>query len=296
MDNSFCNICPRNCNVDRNTSLGYCSQKSNIKIARAALHYWEEPCISGKSGSGTVFFSGCNLKCIYCQNREIALGNVGKEISDERLVEIFFELKEKGANNINLVTPTHYTQKIMTAIENAKSNGFDLPFLWNTSGYEKPDTIANLKGYIDIFLTDFKYMDSSTSNNYSHCPDYYQIAKEALDVMVHNVLPNEYYSNGIMKKGVIVRHLLLPGHIEESKKILSYLFEKYNNTIVYSIMNQYTPPKIKLKYDNLNRKVTSYEYSKLVDYALKLGIENAYIQDGDTSKESFIPDFNYEGV
>lgn len=296
MQSDICSICPRECRVDRKIKLGFCNQTNTVKIARASLHFWEEPCISGECGSGTIFFSGCNLKCIYCQNRDISSFGFGKEISIDRLFEIFYELKDKGANNINFVTPTHFTYQILSAIDKARASGFDLPFVWNTSGYEKVDTIKDLKGYIDIFLTDFKYYSQDLSYKYSLCKDYFDISKLALNQMVEQSSPNAYFSNGIMKKGVIVRHLLLPGHIEDSKKVLSYLFSQYENSITYSLMNQYTPPKIKLKYENLNRKVTKYEYDKLIDYANSLGITNAFIQVGETAKDSFIPDFNLEGT
>lgn len=291
-----CDICPRNCNIDRTQLTGLCGEKDEIRLARAALHFWEEPCISGKSGSGTIFFSGCNLRCIYCQNRKIASGLIGKTVTDERLIEICYELKEKGANNINFVTPTHYTEKIIKTIDTLKSKNFDLPFVWNTSGFEKPETIMKLKDRASIYLTDFKYLSPDLSKKYSNAYSYPEFAKKSLDIMVENS-PDLIFKDGLLKKGVIIRHLILPGHVDASINVMSYLFSRYGNTVIYSIMNQYTPPSdIKLEYDNLNRKLTKYEYEKVVDHCLKLGIENAYIQDGETQKESFIPEFNYEGI
>ena len=295
-DTNLCNICPRNCNVNRNEKTGFCNESNTIRLARAALHFWEEPCISGETGSGTVFFSGCNLKCIFCQNKNIASGLIGKEVSIDRLCEIYYELESKGACNINLVTPTHFTNQIIESIDIVKSKGFKLPFVWNSSGYEIPNTIELLKNRIDIYLTDFKYLDSNLAKQYSNANNYPYYAKLALDKMIENA-PNLVFENNLLKKGVIVRHLVLPGCIDDSLNIISYLFSKYGNKVIYSIMNQYTPPSNEvLKYKNLNRKLTSYEYDKVVKHCLKLGVDNAYIQIGETQKESYIPDFNYEGV
>ncbi len=285
----ICNICPRKCNVDREKTQGFCGVNEKIKISRAALHFYEEPCISGKSGSGTVFFSGCNLKCVYCQNKIISSG-FGKEISEERLEKIFFELKEQGANNINLVTPDHFVKKTIPVLRSAKENGLDLPIVYNTSGYCDENVIKELKGLVDIYLTDFKYFNNETAKKYSKVSDYTAVAKKALKAMVNNVGAPKYFENGLLKSGVIVRHLCLPNFLDESKDILDYLYKTYKNDIIISIMNQFTPINIE-NYPEINRKLTEKEYQNIVDYANLIGISNAYIQEGDTAKESFIPSF-----
>lgn len=295
-----CTLCPRNCRKDRfHGEIGVCGQTEVIKIARAALHYWEEPCISGEKGSGAIFFSGCALHCVFCQNQEIANGTVGKEISGSRLTEICLELQEKGANNINLVTPGHFVPQIIPAIEQAKKEGLTLPIVYNTSSYEHVDTLKKLEGIVDIYLPDFKYMSAELSAKYSHAPDYSERAKEAIAEMVRQTGPASFYEKDgqeLMGKGVIVRHLQLPGCMEDSKRIVQYLYETYGENIYISIMNQFTPLKHVERYPELNRKVTEQEYDELVDYAIELGVENGFIQEGDTAEESFIPDFNYEGV
>lgn len=293
-----CTLCPRNCGIDRDEKVGYCKVTNQIMLARAALHLWEEPCISGETGSGTVFFSGCNLLCVYCQNHDIAAGKVGKVVTIDRLVDIFFELKKKGANNINLVTGSHYTLQIIDAIRQAKEKGFDLPFVYNTSSYEKAEQIEALKGYIDIYLPDLKYIDSTISKKYSNAEDYFSVASKAIDTMVKQVGEAVIHDEtGMMQKGVIVRHLTLPGCMEDSKAVLRYLYETYGDTIYISIMNQYTPMKdITINYPELNRKITEDEYDELVNFAIELGIDNGFIQEGETASESFIPSFDLEGV
>ena len=289
-----CNLCHRNCNINRYEEKGMCNASNNLKIARAALHYWEEPCISGEEGSGTIFFSNCNLKCIFCQNREISTKGFGKEISIEKLSKICLELQEKGANNINLVTPTHYVPSIIKGIKLAKENGLKLPIVYNTSTYENISTIKMLKDIIDIYLPDLKYKDDDLAKQYSNVKDYFKYATENIDEMYKQV-GKPIFENDLMKKGIIVRVLLLPGHVDDAKEIIKYLYEKYKNNIYISIMNQYTPIS-RLKYDNLNRKVTEKEYDELINYAIDLGVENAFIQEGETQSESFIPIFNLEGV
>lgn len=295
-----CTLCPRNCKKNRlEGEVGICGQTEKLKVARAALHYWEEPCISGEKGSGAIFFSGCALHCVFCQNREIANGTVGKEISKERLTEICLELQEKGANNINLVTPGHFVPQIISAIEEAKREGLSIPIVYNTSSYENVDTIKKLEGIVDIYLPDFKYMNSKISAAYSHAPDYSKVAKAAIAEMVRQTGEASFYqkeNQELMKKGVIVRHLLLPGNLADSKEIVRYLYEIYHDKIFISIMNQFTPLASLESYPELNRKVTEEEYDELVDYAIELGIENGFIQEGETAEESFIPEFNYEGV
>jgi len=289
-----CTLCPFSCGVDRNINVGRCKATSELKVARAALHFWEEPCISGKNGSGTIFFSGCPLHCIYCQNKEISDFQSGKIIDKDRLSEIFFELKDKGAENINFVTPTHYLPHIIYAIEKAKKQGFSLPFVYNTSGYEKVDSIKALDGLIDIYLPDFKYYGKDAAKEYSNCENYVTVAKNAIDEMFKQV-GKPVFKDGMMKKGVIVRHLVLPGEVSTAKMILKYLYNTYKDDIYISIMNQYTPMGENLP-DILKRKITLKEYEDVVSFALSLGIKNAFIQDGETAKESFIPAFNNEGV
>ncbi len=295
-----CTLCPRNCFVNRKLGeKGICGQSSTLKVARAALHFWEEPCISGEKGSGAVFFSGCALHCVFCQNQEIANGSVGKEISKERLSEIFLELQEKGANNINLVTPGHFVPQIVPAIERARNQGLNLPIVYNTSSYENVDTIRKLEGIVDIYLPDFKYMSSSLSEKYSHAPDYSEVAKKVVAEMVRQTGAASFYEKEgqeLMQRGVIVRHLILPGCMEDSKNIIRYLHDAYGDTIYLSIMNQFTPLKNVEKYPELNRKLTEDEYDEVVDFAIDLGVENGFIQEGETAEESFIPDFNCEGV
>ena len=289
-----CSLCHRNCNINRYEEKGICNASNNLKIARAALHYWEEPCISGEEGSGTIFFSNCNLKCIFCQNREISTKGFGKEVSIEKLSEICLELQEKGANNINLVTPTHYVPSIIKSIKQAKEKGLKIPVVYNTSTYENIDTIKMLKDIVDIYLPDLKYKDNNLAKKYSNVKDYFKYATENIDEMYKQV-GKPIFEKDLMKKGIIVRVLLLPGHVEDAKEIIKYLYEKYQNNIYISIMNQYTPIS-KLKYDNLNRKVTEKEYDELINYAIDLGVENAFVQEGETQSESFIPSFNLEGV
>ena len=295
-----CDLCPRKCLVDRKKGeKGICGQTENLKVARAALHFWEEPCISGDAGSGAVFFSGCPLHCVFCQNENIANGTVGKEISLERLVDIFLELQEKEANNINLVTPGHFVPQIVKALDQAKKEGLTLPVVYNTSSYETVDTIKMLEGYVDIYLPDFKYMSPVLSKKYSHAPDYAQVAKAAIAEMVRQT-GKAVFVNGdednLILRGTIVRHLTLPGCMEDSMQILKYLHETYGDTIYISIMNQFTPLSNLEKYPELNRKITDEEYEALVDYAIEIGIENGFIQEGDTAEESFIPAFDCEGV
>lgn len=265
--------------------------------ARAALHFWEEPCISGTKGSGTVFFSGCNLRCIFCQNYEIALGKWGKEISLNRLADIFLELQAAGAHNINLVTPTHYIPQIRCALIKAKTMGLTLPIVYNTGSYEKVSSLRLLEGLVDIYLPDLKYFSSTLSLSYSHAADYFEVATAAITEMFRQVgKPQFDNQTGLLKKGIIVRHLLLPGQTKDSKKILRYLHETYRNDIYVSIMNQYTPLPQVASIPELNRKITAEEYAKVLRFAEALGIEQGFLQEGDTADESFIPPFNYEGI
>lgn len=296
---SDCTLCPRECHVNRNAGeIGYCGQTAILKAARAALHFWEEPCLSGTNGSGAVFFSGCNLRCVYCQNHEIAQGLSGLEISTSRLSDIFLELQEKGAHNINLVTPTHFVPQIITALQAAKKQGLFIPVIYNSSAYEKTDTLKMLDGLIDIYLPDLKYQNADLSERYSHAPDYFHTAVRAIDEMVRQVGTPVFTDDAdpLMKKGVIVRHLLLPGCEKDTRRILRYLHETYKNDIYVSIMNQYTPLPQVGSIPGLNRKISSREYEKIVDFAISIGIENGFIQEGETASESYIPPFDYEGI
>lgn len=293
----LCNLCPRECNVDRGLGkAGFCKVPNQIKVSRAALHFWEEPCISGEEGSGTVFFSGCNLRCVYCQNRKIAEGVYGKEITVDKLAAIFLELQEKGANNINLVTPSHYVLQIIEALKLAKEGGLNVPIVYNSSAYEKVETLKKLKGYINVYLPDFKYMDSALSLKYSAAEDYSQVAKNAIEEMVRQVGTTEFDERGILRKGVVVRHLVLPGYTKDSKEVIKYLYDTYKNDIFISILSQFTPMNGLDKYPEINRKVSEEEYGEVVDFAIEIGVENGFIQEGDVAEESFIPDFDCEGV
>lgn len=297
MNLSKCDICPRKCGVNREKGeLGFCKMKDKIKIARYSLHYWEEPIISGETGSGTIFFSGCNLKCIFCQNYKISSENMGKEISVERLKEICLELQNMGANNINLVTGTHFLPLIKEALILAKKEGLTIPIVYNTSSYENVESLKEMEGLIDIYLPDLKYYDNKLAENFSLANNYFEIATNAIKEMVRQT-GKPVIENNIMKKGVIVRHLLLPNHLEDSKKIIKYLHDTYDEDIYISIMNQYTPIKKFDKYPELNRTLTYKEYDELVNYACDLNITQAFIQEGETCKESFIPDFtNYDEI
>ncbi len=306
-----CNICPRNCGVNRaNGQLGYCGCDDKIRLARAALHFWEEPCISGKNGSGAVFFSGCSLRCVFCQNYDIARAKVGKEISPAKFVDILLDLQEQGANNINLVTPTHYINSIIKGIEKAKEQGLNIPIVYNTSSYEKVDTLKRLEGIVDIYLPDFKYFNNDLAFKYSRAKDYKEVSEAAIEEMhrqqPQNIFKKENDITGkiiteaedgyIMQKGVIVRHLMLPDQMEDSKNVIKYLHETYGNSIYISMMSQYTPLKHVEEYPELNRKVSRTKYDQLVDYAIDLGVENGFIQEEDVAEESFIPEFDYTGL
>lgn len=303
-----------------------------IRVARAALHFWEEPCISGTAGSGAVFFSGCNLGCVFCQNYAISRGHVGKNITVQRLSDIFLELQDKGANNINLVTAGHFLPVVIDALEDAKNRGLSIPIVYNTSSYEKVEAIRDLDGLVDIYLPDLKYVSSRLSGDFSKAPDYFEVASKAIEEMVrqtgepeffvkkkaslnqqmslwesedvmdaatYNECADDLMSEGkevLMKRGTIVRHLLLPGCTEDSKAVVKYLYETYGDSIFISIMNQYTPMLQVAGHPLLSRKVTDDEYNEVLDYAIDSGIENAFMQEGDVAEESFIPDFDCEGL
>ncbi|MBO4389445.1 MAG: radical SAM protein [Lachnospiraceae bacterium] len=345
-ENTGCSLCPRNCHTERRK--GFCAgyertddvptadlkgERDIVTLSRVALHYFEEPCISGTRGSGTVFFTGCNLRCVFCQNRTIALGHHGKEVSLERFTEDLLRLQEQGANNINLVTPSHYVPQIVRVLSALRQDErLRIPVVYNTASYEKVNAVRALEGLVDVYLPDLKYYSSELSKAYAAAPDYFEVASRAIREMVRQVTEGggpsvfsekegvlatekERHSaslrtppkfcgieEGILTRGIIIRHLVLPGHTEDSKKIISYLHAEYGNEVTLSIMNQYTPcispedPMAK-KYPELTRRLTEREYDKVVDYAIQIGVENALIQEGPTALESFIPSFeNLEGV
>lgn len=281
-----CTLCPRNCGVNRRRGqVGFCGLTDSVKIARAALHYWEEPELSQDAGSGAIFFTGCNLRCIYCQNHDISSDNNGYEISVEQLAREYIRLQEEGALNINLVTAAMHVPRVIMALDMAKGLGLNIPVVYNSSGYESIKTLKMLEGYVDIYLPDLKYLNSALAEELSNVKDYPEVAMAALD---------EMYSQ---KKKMIVRHLVLPGHTKESMEVIKYLYEAYGDDICISIMSQYTPIEslsdkfLKKNHSELTRRITKREYDKVVNYALELGIENAYIQERDVALESFIPDF-----
>lgn len=289
-----CTLCPRRCGVDRgNGKKGYCGESDRIRVARTSLHQWEEPCITGKYGSGTVFFSGCGLKCIFCQNHNIADSSVGMEFTRKELAEAFLRLQEKKASNINLVTAGHFVKQLVPVLESAKMKGLTIPVVYNTSGYETVESLRRLEGLVDIYLPDCKFYDSEIAKQYAKAPDYFQVAKDAIAEMVRQVgEPVFDEETGNVLKGVIVRHLILPGHTKDSMEIIKYLYETYGDMIYISILNQYTPMGKWESFPNLNRRVTKREYEKVLGYALDLGVENAYIQEGETADQSFIPEFD----
>lgn len=314
-----CTLCNRNCKVNRNNNqIGYCNASNKVKIARASLHLWEEPPISQGNGSGTVFFSHCNLKCVFCQNYDISQGPknnfnneissntakpdpckapvIGVEVSIKRLSEIFLELQEKGANNINLVTPTHYVPQIIEALKIAQKNNLTIPILYNTNGYDSIETIKALDGYVDVYLPDFKYFNNKYAVKYSTANNYAENAIKVINEMVSQVGKPKFDSHGNMIKGVIVRHLMLPGLLFDSKKIIDYLYNKHKDDIYISLMNQYIPMFNAHNYPEINKPLNPKHYDSLINYALELGVKNGFIQDEGTNKSDFIPDFNLEGV
>lgn len=295
---SDCTLCPRRCHANRAAGqTGFCGQTAQLRAARAALHFWEEPCISGDCGSGTVFFSGCSLQCIFCQNHEIALGESGKVISVERLSQIFLGLQDKGAANINLVTAGHFIPQICRALELSKADGLSIPIVYNTGSYEEVASLRLLEGLIDIWLPDLKYFSGDLSARYSSAPDYFQVATAAIAEMFRQTPATVFDSKtGLMQRGIIVRHLMLPSQAADSKKILRYLHTTYGDAIYISIMNQYTPLAGVSEIPELNRKVTPEEYRRVLDFADRIGIENGFMQEDGTAAESFIPPFDYEGI
>ena len=286
-----CVICPRKCGVNRYQERGFCGADNAIKVSYYSLHMWEEPVLSGKNGSGTIFFSHCNLRCLYCQNKKISIDGYGKKISNKKLKEIMLKLQEDGAHNINLVTPTHYIPQIVKVLHNIKDKDLIIPVVYNTSSYENVGSLKILNGLVDIYLADLRYYDDELAKKYSFCDDYFETATMAIDEMFRQTGTFVIGDDGIMKKGLIVRVLVLPGHVHDAKEIIQYLYQTYHDDIYISIMNQYTPIE-KYCYENLNRKLTEEEYEDVINYALTIGVSKAFIQEGDTALESFIPDFN----
>lgn len=286
-----CNICPRKCNVDRTLKTGVCGVSDTLKIARAAAHFWEEPCISGTRGSGTVFFSGCNMKCVFCQNYEISTGCFGKEITTDRLCEIYRELIDSGVHNINLVTPTHYAEKIIESLEKPLA----VPVVYNSSGYDSVETLRKFDGKIQIYLPDMKYMDSSLAKKYSLAPDYPEKAKDAISEMFRQVGEAVFDEDGIMQKGVIIRHLMLPGEAENTLDVIDWVSAEFGDKVVFSLMSQFTPNK-NCSIPELQKTVSEDEYNKAVDYMYLCGMENAYVQDFSSAKKEYTPPFDLSGV
>ena len=292
-----CNLCPRNCSINRSAGeLGFCNSSVDIKVAKVSLYYWEEPCISGTSGSGAVFFSNCNLRCVFCQNYKISHEGLGKTVSINRLSEIFLQHQKRGALNINLITPTHYVPQIIEALKLAKDKGLSIPILYNSSGYENIDTIKALRGFIDVYLPDLKYYNDKYAIKYSNAPNYFNTASRAITEMVSQVGETKFDSNGIIQSGVIVRHLMLPGLLFDSKKIIDYIYTSFKNNVYISLMNQYTPMHKSFAYPEINKKVNPNHYDALINYCLKLGITNCYIQESESSSKSFVPDFDLSEI
>ncbi len=292
-----CSICPRHCNVDRAVETGYCDVPEQPKIAKAFLHMWEEPCISGTRGSGTIFFSGCNLKCVYCQNYHISQENFGKLVTLERLKEIVKELVSKGAHNINLVNPSHYTDPIYQAISELKEAGeLTVPVVYNSNGYETVETLKTLAGVIDVYLPDLKYSTGEAALKYSKAKDYPEISKKAVLEMYRQVGSPVLDEDGIIRKGLIIRHLILPGHTKESINVLDWISDNLPKSVYVSLMSQYTPFYAAEKYPEINRPITRKEYEKVVNHLYRLGFEEGYVQERQSADIQYIPDFNLEGV
>lgn len=290
-----CNICPRSCNVNRYEKLGYCRSNDRVKVAKSFLHKWEEPCISGNNGSGTVFFSNCNLGCVFCQNHDISQDGYGKEVSIERLSEIFVDLQRKGAHNINLVTPSHYSIQIREAIIIARGKGLSIPIIYNSNGYENVEELKKLEGLIDIYLPDIKYYDNKYSLRYSKAQNYFAFASKAVLEMLRQVgIPK--FRDGILVKGLMIRHLMLPGLIFDSKKIVDWVIGNLPKEVYFNVMCQYTPLNKAVEYDEINKKLNKGHYESLIDYAQSKGLENGYFQDTDSATDEYVPCFDLEGI
>lgn len=291
-----CLLCPRNCGVNRaEGSIGFCNSGKDVKIAKAYLHQWEEPCVSGSNGSGTVFFSNCNLRCVFCQNYKISHESLGKEVTVEELGEIFIKLQKKGAHNINLVTPTHYAPQIIEALKAAKKNGLSIPVLYNTNSYENVETIKALNGHVDVYLADLKYFKDDYAIKYSAGKDYFYHASRAIMEMFNQVGKAEFDENGMIIKGIVIRHLMLPGLLFDSKKVIDHIYQTFGDDVFISLMNQYTPMYKAAEYTEINKNLKPKHYDSIIEYCLGLGIHNAFIQDSGTASEAFVPDFDVKG-
>lgn len=288
-----CELCPRKCGVDRQKNKGFCRVSDKITLGRAGLHFWEEPCISGYGGSGTIFFSGCNMGCIFCQNMSLSRGEVGKEVTAKRLREIFYELIDDGADNINLVTPTHFVPEIVNALS---AERLPVPVVYNTSAYEEISTLKMLDGLIDIYLPDLKYKDAVLAKKLSSAPDYYEKAVPAIHEMIMQTGECVFDDEGMLLKGTIIRHLVLPGHLDNTYDIIDTFADNFSGRAMFSLMSQYTPPKKKLPFESLNRRLTAEEYEKAVDYMYLSGIEDGFLQELSSAKEEYTPEFNLYGV
>ena len=294
---SNCNVCPRNCGIDRNSEkVGFCKSGATVKVAKAYGHMWEEPCISGTKGSGTIFFSNCNLRCVFCQNHDISQFSIGKEISVERLSEIFLEQQAKGYHNINLVNPTHYVPQIIAALDMAKKSGLTIPVVYNSNGYENIESIKALKGYIDVYIPDLKYFNDKYAIKYSSAPNYFNISSKVIGEMVAQVGTQVFNEDDIMIKGVIIRHLMLPGLLFDSKKVVDYIYKTFGDSVYLSLMNQYTPMFKATEYAEINKPLNPNHYDSLIDYCVDLGYKNAFIQESGTSSTVYVPDFNLQGI
>lgn len=296
MEMTECRLCPRQCGVDRSKRTGYCGVSYRVKLARAALHFWEEPCISGERGSGTVFFSGCALKCVFCQNYQLSAGHFGKEVSIQRLAEIFLELQQQGAHNINLVTGGHYVPQIVQALELVRKD-LKIPVVYNSSGYETVETLRQLKGYVDIYLPDLKYYSPERSARYSNAKDYFAVASQAVQEMFSQVGPVQFDEQGMLQKGVVVRHMVMPNGVEDTMDILTWIAEHLPlDDILVSVMSQYTPFYKSADYPEINRRLTQEEYDRVLDWMECMGIEQGFVQELSSAKEEYTPDFSLQGV
>ncbi len=292
-----CKLCPRKCSINRLAGeLGFCNASMDIKIANVSLYYWEEPCISGVSGSGAVFFSNCNLECVFCQNYKISHEGTGKTVSIHRLSEIFLEHQTRGALNINLVSPTHYVPQIIEALKLAKNKGLNIPVLYNSNGYENINTIKALRGFIDVYLPDLKYYDDKYAIRYSKAPNYFNTACEVITEMVSQVGEAKFDHYGIIESGVIIRHLMLPGLLFDSKKVIDFIYNFFHDDVYISLMNQYTPMNNSASYPEINKILNPNHYDALINYCLTLGITNCFIQDSGTSSKTFVPNFDLSGI
>ena len=289
-----CKLCAFNCNVNRDKNLGHCKCGSNPKLALASIHMWEEPCISGTNGSGTVFFSGCNFNCVFCQNHQISHKQFGREITVERLAEIFLELQTKNVHNINLVSPTPYVHSIIEALDIAKQNGLTIPVVYNTNSYENVETIKMLKGYVDVYLPDLKYFDNNLGMKYSKVPNYFDTATQAIKEMLSQVGTPKFNENGIIKSGVIIRHLVLPTHLTETRKIITWIKENLSKDIYVSVMAQYFPTYKANEFKELSRKLSKREYEFIINMVCEL--ENGYVQELGSHEEEYVPNFDLQGI